>query len=163
MLTEKNELKLNELRGRILPYMREKRLLHTYAVEEEIRVLSGIYCPDKEYYLRASALLHDITKELKLDAQLALCDEFNIEYTDSEKLSPKIFHAKTAPAVVKRDFSDFDLEEITTQIRWHTTGRRDMSLADCLLYLADWIEPTRTFGLCRELREFFYVGLSAAK
>ena len=44
-------------------------------------------------------------------------------------------------------------------IRWHTTGRAGMTLCQKLLYLADYIEDTRTFPDCVELRRSFYAGL----
>ncbi len=162
MLTKTQETELATLRGRIRPYMSGKRLLHTYAVEEEIGVLSRIYCPDDEFHLRIAGLLHDITKELKLPEHLAICHKFLIEYTDEEKLSPKIFHAKTAAGIIKEDFPEYSGILALESIRWHTTGRRGMTLQDCLLYLADWIEATRSFDACRELRRFFYDRLKNA-
>ncbi len=156
MLTEIHESNLATLRGKIRSYMSGKRLLHTYAVEEEISSLAKIYCPEAEYELRAAALLHDITKELKLPEQLTLCEKNAIPYTEEETLTPKIFHAKTAVAVINADFPEYAALDAVKSIRWHTTGRRGMTLFDKLLYLADWIEATRTFEQCRELRAFFY-------
>ncbi len=163
MLTTTQESSLAELRGKIRLYMSGKRLLHTYAVEEEISSLAKIYCPDEEYPLRVAALLHDITKEKNLSEQLALCEKYGIGYTDEEKLSPKIFHAKTGEAVARADFPEYAELEAISSIGWHTTGRRGMTLFDELLYLADWIEATRTFPLCKELRAYFYDGLKIAR
>lgn len=163
MLTEIRESSLAELRGKIRSYMSGKRLFHTYAVEEEISSLAKIYCPDEEYELRVAALLHDITKEKKLPEQLELCERYGISYSEEEKLSPKVFHAKTGEAVARADFPEYAELETVKSIRWHTTGRRSMTLSDKLLYLADWIEATRTFEQCRELRAFFYGGLKTAE
>lgn len=162
MLTEIQEAELAVIRGKIRQYMSDKRLWHTCAVEEEIGSLARIYCPDAEFELRVAGILHDITKELKTREQVALCHEFNIEYTEQELLSPKIFHAKTAIPVIKRDFPEYAKLHAVEAIRWHTTGRKEMNLYDKLLYLADWIEPTRTFNLCKELRDFFYNNIKSA-
>ena len=150
---------LASLRERIRPYMKEKRLSHTYAVEREVAALSDIYSPSAEFTLRCAALLHDITKELTLEKQLQLCDEFDIIYTQEETLTPKIFHSRTAPAIIKRDFSEFADADILSAVRWHTTGRTKMSIVEALIFLADYIEDTRTFESCVELRKFFYSGL----
>ncbi len=163
MMTNNENERLDLLRQRIETYMSGKRLSHTYAVEREIKVLSGIYAPEDEFTLRSAALLHDITKELTLEKQLKLCDEFGIIYTDEEKLTPKIFHSRTAPAVITRDFPEYAGEVILNAVRWHTTGRAGMSLAEQLLFLADYIEDTRTFESCTALRKFFYDGLEKAK
>ncbi|MBR0302987.1 MAG: HD domain-containing protein [Clostridia bacterium] len=151
---------LSDLRVRVKPYMREKRYLHTLAVERECAALAAIYLPEREAELRAAALLHDITKMLSLEKQLKYCEIFYIIYGKDDLASPKLFHAKTAPAVIKRDFPEFASEEILSGVRWHTTGRRGMSLFETIVYLADYIEDTRTFDDCVELRRFFYDALA---
>ncbi len=163
MMNEENKRALDGLRAKISRYMSGKRLLHTLAVETEIEKLANVYAPEKEYVLHAAALLHDITKELPITKQLQLCDEFGIIYTEEEIATPKIFHSRTAPAVIKRDFPEFATDELLSAVRWHTTGHADMTLSEQLLFLADYIEDTRTFPSCVELREFFWSGLERAE
>lgn len=158
-MNEENKRALDALRGKIGAYMSGKRFLHTLAVEAEIEKLAAIYAPEREYMLHAAALLHDITKELPITKQLQLCDEFGIIYTDEECCTPKIFHSRTAPAVIERDFPEFATDELLSAVRWHTTGHSDMTLTEQLLFLADYIEDTRTFPSCVELREFFWNGI----
>lgn len=162
MITENDNRSLEGLRERIAAYMGEKRLAHTYAVEREICKLCAVYAPESEYILRCAALLHDITKELSLEKQLQLCDEFGIIYEDAEKLTPKIFHSRTAPAVIKRDFPEYASDTVLAAVRWHTTGHAGMTVCEQLLFLADYIEDTRTFESCVRLRGFFYDGLEKA-
>ena len=52
-------------------------------------------------------------------------------------------------------------EEITNAIRWHTTGRGGMTLLEKVIYLADYIEPTRDFPGVEELRRVCYEDLDA--
>lgn len=163
MINQNNERSLDALRDKISAYMSGRRLSHTLAVEREIKKLCDVYAPEKEYILRAAALLHDITKELSLTKQLQLCEEFGIMYMPEEILTPKIFHSRTAPAVIERDFPEFAGEEILSAVRWHTTGRADMTLGEQLLFLADYIEDTRTFSSCVTLREFFWSGVNGAE
>lgn len=162
MINEENKRTLGALREKIAAYMSGKRLLHTLAVEAEIEKLAAVYAPEKEYTLHAAALLHDITKELPITKQLQLCDEFGIIYTAEEVCTPKIFHSRTASAVIKRDFPEFATEELLSAVRWHTTGHADMTLSEQLLFLADYIEDTRTYPSCVELRDFFWNGLESA-
>ena len=163
MITMDEERRLEALREQIKGYMSGKRLAHTLGVEREIAALAGIYAPEQMYTLRAAALLHDITKELSREEQLKLCDESGIIYTDEEIHMPKTFHSRTAAVRIRRDFPEFAVEEILDAIRWHTTGRAGMTIGDKLLYLADYIEDTRTFEDCVELRRQFYRGLDKAK
>jgi nicotinate-nucleotide adenylyltransferase len=163
MISIEEEQRLTALRERIGTYMSGKRLAHTLGVEREIAVLAGIYAPEEEYMLRTAALLHDITKELSREEQLQLCDESGIIYTDEEKHMPKTFHSRTAAVRIRRDFPEFADAALIDVIRWHTTGRAGMTIGDKLLYLADYIEDTRTFPDCVELRRRFYEGLAGAK
>ena len=48
--------------------------------------------------------------------------------------------------------------EILSGIRWHTTGHDGMTDFEAIIYLADYIEETRTFPDCVALREVFYDG-----
>ena len=162
-MTEIQESSLASLRERIKDYIGGKRLSHTYGVEREIAKLAAIYDPDEEYELRAAALLHDITKPLKPDEQLKLCDEYGIPCTDSDRLMPKTFHAKTGAETVRRKFPEFASEVVYSAILYHTTGRADMTVPEKLLYLADYIEDTRTFPDCVELREYFWNRIPLAK
>lgn len=151
-----SEEKLFLLRERVKEYQTEKRYRHTLAVEREAAALGEIFLPEKVMSLRCSALLHDITKVLSLEKQLQYCQKFDIMVRNSDVLSPKIFHAKTAASLANEVFAEFVDKEIISGIRWHTTGRRDMTLFECIVYLADYIEDTRTFEDCVELRRYFY-------
>ncbi len=162
MVTQNQEQLLSELREKIRSYMSPKRFKHTCGVEREITALSAVYAPEDEYTLRVAALLHDITKKLSHDEQLELCDQFDIPYTEEEKLMPKTFHSRTAAVIIRRDFSSFADDAVLLAIRFHTTGRADMTIGEKLLYLADYIEDTRTFEDCVELRKYFYTGLDKA-
>ena len=154
---------LKKLRERVRPYMNEKRYRHTLGVERECEALGKLLLPDKVNELRAAALLHDITKMLSLEKQLKLCALFDIIYGKGDIMSPKLFHAKTAAELIKRDFPEYAEDEVVSAVRWHTTGRRGMTVFESILYLADYIEDTRTFPDCVELRRHFWDSYNANK
>ena len=147
------------LREKVRGYLTEKRYAHTLAVERKAEELGELYLPEKVGELRCSALLHDITKKWDFEKQLQYCEKFDIMMGRYDILSPKLFHAKTAENVVKCDFSEFATPDVLSGIRWHTTGHDDMTLFEAIVYLADYIEDTRTFPDCVVLREFFEEGL----
>ena len=150
------EAALAQLRETVRPMMSEKRYAHTCAVEDMVARLCALYCPEQTATLQAAALLHDITKEQSLQNQLQLCEKFDIMVTPLDVLAPKTFHAKTAAALIARDFSAFASETVVSAVRWHTTGRAGMTLTEQLLYLADYIDQTRTFADCVALRDMFF-------
>ncbi|MBQ8370421.1 MAG: bis(5'-nucleosyl)-tetraphosphatase (symmetrical) YqeK [Clostridia bacterium] len=150
---------ITALADRVKPYLTGKRYEHTLAVAEEAARLGEIYLPEKINNLRASALLHDITKRADFEKQLQYCEEFGIIIGSDDMLSPKVFHAVTGAAVAERDFADIADEEILSGIRWHTTGRAGMTVFEAIIYLADYIEPTRTFDDCIRVRRCFWDGI----
>ncbi len=147
---------LDELRVSIQKSMSPKRYSHTCAVETMVARLCELFCPENTTELRAAALLHDLTKEESLEKQLQLCREFDIIVQSGDVLAPKTFHAKTAAALIGRDYPDFASEAVVSAVRWHTTGHADMTLSEQLLYLADYIDDSRMFPDCVRLRNYFW-------
>ena len=144
-----------ELEERIKGLMSDYRFRHTLSVAEECKRLASLFGID-EKELVIAAYLHDITKELTTDEQLELCDKMGIGIDKDTLNSPKTLHSFTAPALIMQDFAEYATPAVLSAVRYHTTGRADMTLCEKLLYLADYIEPTRQFEDCKKLREYFY-------
>ncbi|MBR5313913.1 MAG: bis(5'-nucleosyl)-tetraphosphatase (symmetrical) YqeK [Clostridia bacterium] len=144
-----------DLREKIKGYMSVYRYDHTISVAKECEQLARLFNID-EKKLVISAYLHDITKEMDIQEQVDLCKQYGFSVDQDTLNSPKTLHSFSAPFLIKRDFPEFDEEEIILPIKFHTTGRADMSLEEKLLYLADYIEPTRKFEECIKLRNQFY-------
>jgi len=83
------------------------------------------------------------TKKLSMPEQLALCEKYGIALDALEKKALKLLHAKTGAALARDVFGVDD--EIYNAILWHTTGKPDMTVLEKVIYLADFIEPTRDF------------------
>lgn len=150
---------LSELRNTISVFMSEKRLRHTLAVEREAVEIGKIYAPDKILLLRAAALLHDLTKEFTFEKQLQICAKFDIIVSNIDLHMPKIFHSMTAAAIIPYDFPMFAHPQIISAVRWHTVGNENMEICDRIIYLADYIEETRTFDSCLKLRQYYKDGV----
>lgn len=147
---------LLSLRESVRSEMSEKRYIHTLEVEKMAERIGKIYLPEKIDLLRAAALLHDITKERTLGEQIELCEKHGIPYTETDLMSPKIFHAKTAAAEIPEKYPEFADEEVISAVRWHTTGRAGMTLSEKIIYLADYIDQSRKFEDCVRLRAHFW-------
>lgn len=150
------EKMLHSLREEVKGSMSERRFAHTAAVEEMVARLCALYCPEYTLQLRAAALLHDLTKELTPEEQEALCQAYDIPVDEAQRRSQKTYHAKTGAARIVRDFPAFADPIIVNAVRWHTTGHEEMTLTEKLLYLADYIDDTRTFPSCVLLRRYFF-------
>lgn len=137
-----------------------KRVPHVLGCEEEAARLAWRWGADPEL-AREAAILHDITKKLTLDEQLPLCEKYGILIDDMEKESSQLLHAKTGAALARALFGVSDA--VYDAIFWHTTARAEMCLLEQVLYLADYIEPTRReFDGLEELRKEAYRDLDAA-
>lgn len=147
---------LTALREAVVNRLSQKRYTHTAAVEDMVIRLATLYCPEEIPTLRAAALLHDLTKEYDLDAQLEICHRFSIPVEPGDRFAYKTLHAKTAAALIPVEFPAYADERVISAVRWHTTGRAGMTLPERLLYLADYIDDSRLFPDCVRLRGYFW-------
>ena len=145
-----------KLRPTALSFLKHARIPHVLGTEQEAVRLALRYGADVDR-ARTAALLHDCTKRLEMDEQLALCAKYGIELDELEQRALKLLHAKTGAAVARDRFGVDD--EIYSAIFWHTTGHADMTLLEKVIYLADYIEPTRSFPGVDTLRAACYEDL----
>lgn len=149
-------LSLSQLRPVALSYLNYRRIPHVLGTEQEAIRLAERYGGDVEKARRA-ALLHDCTKKLGMEEQLALCKQYGIQLDELEQQEVKLLHSKTGAAIA-RDIYGVD-DEICSAIWYHTTGHANMSKLEKIIYLADYIEPSRNFPGVDKLRKVCYEDL----
>ena len=149
-------LPLSQLRPVALSYLKHKRIPHVLGTEQEAIRLAERYGADVEK-ARAAALLHDCTKKLDMPAQLALCEQYGIELDELEQKALKLLHSKTGAAIARDVFGVDD--DIYSAIWYHTTGHAHMTKLEKIIYLADYIEPSRDFPGVDKLRRTCYEDL----
>lgn len=150
------KLTMDELRCVALSYLKPKRMAHVLGTEAEAVRLARRYGVD-EREARTAALLHDCTKNLMLPEQLALCEKYGVRLDEMQTWALKLQHAITGAEVARDVFGVSDA--VYEAIRWHTTGKADMKKLEKVIYLADYIEPTRDFPGVEELRRAVYEDL----
>lgn len=151
-------LSLAQLRPVALSCLNPRRVPHVLGTEQEAIHLAERWGADVDKARRA-ALLHDCTKKLNLEEQLAVAERFHVPLDEMERREIKLLHAKTGAGIAETVFGTDG--EITEAIRWHTTGRAHMTLLEKVIYLADYIEPTRDFPGVEALRRTCYQDLDA--
>lgn len=147
------------LREQAYTMLNERRIAHVAGCESEAIELARRWGEDPELAAEAG-ILHDITKRLSYEEQLNLCAKYGIICDHAELAAPKLLHAKTGAAVAGDLFGAG--EAVTEAIRWHTTGKPDMTLLEKIIYLADYIEPTRDFPGVEDLRTLAYEDIDRA-
>jgi len=117
------------------------RFMHTLGVQYTATCLAMNYGADI-YKAELAGLLHDCAKHLNDSKKIEICKDNNIPISNVEYHNPFLLHAKVGAvyAKVKYDVRDND---ILMAIRYHTTGRSEMSLLEKLVFVADYIEPYR--------------------
>ena len=149
-------LSLSQLRPVALSYLKHKRIPHVLGTEQEAIRLAERYGADVEKARRA-ALLHDCTKKLDMEEQLALCRRYGIQLDELEQKALKLLHSKTGAAIARDVFGVDD--DIYSAIWYHTTGHAGMTKLEKIIYLADYIEPSRDFPGVDKLRKVCYEDL----
>ena len=120
----------------------EERFIHSEGVAkrcEEFARLNGV---DIEK-AKLVGIAHDIAKEIPKEDRIKVAIEKGIELDEFEKENTSLIHAKLGAKICKDrfDFSD----DMCRAIEVHTTGKKDMSKLDKILYIADCCEPSRNY------------------
>ena len=147
------------LRARGYAMLKPNRVAHVRGCEEEAARLAQRWQADPDKAAEA-AILHDCTKKEALPEQLQLCEKYGIIPDGIERENGKLLHAPTGAAVAEREFGMSP--DVVSAIRWHTTGRPDMTLLEKIMYMADYIEPNRDFEGVDALRKLAYEDLDRA-
>ena len=96
-----------------------------------------------------AAALHDCGKYVPLDSPL-------LEgFVPPENVPAPVMHQYTGAYLAEHRFGIKD-EEILDAIRFHTSGKEDMSPLGKLIYLADMLESGRDYSGVEELRKVFW-------
>lgn len=130
--------------------MPKVRWEHTQRVMDTAQVLSKRFRADEEKAATA-ALLHDYCKYWEKERMEEVIREQGLA-KDLLEHSPVLWHAPVGAEVVREELGIED-EEILDAIRYHTSGRLHMSLLEKIIFIADYIEPGRSFPGVEEVRQ----------
>ena len=153
------QLDIPKLRACSYSMVKNKRVRHIRGTEEEAVRLAKHWGAD-ETAARRAGILHDCTKYLELESQLAICDKYGVELDELERKAVKLLHSKTGACIAKEIFGES--QEVYDAIFWHTTAKPDMTLLEKILYMADYIEPNRDFDGVDQMRTLAYQDIDKA-
>ncbi len=129
-----------------------KRYDHSKRTAKAAEELALIYGVD-EGKARLAGLLHDWDKGLTLDEERGRVKQYELDIdplviTDM----PYLLHGPTAAAALRAEFPEIG-EDVLVAIERHTSGARNMSLLDMIVYTADLIEPGRDYRRVKAIRK----------
>lgn len=150
-----------KLRKKIKDVMTKSRYEHTLGVEFTAASLAMRYEVDIEK-AELAGLLHDCAKCIDSEDTLDECKKYNIELTDVEKRNPFLIHSKLGAVHAKKLYG-VDDEDIISAIRFHTTGKPDMTMLEKIIFIADYIEPGRDKAPnLKEIRKMSFIDIDEA-
>lgn len=150
----KKEEYLQEARAQV----KEKRFRHILGVAETAVSLAKAYGADPEK-AEVAGILHDYCKEWPVEKMRGVLTQHqDLMWL---RFSPVLWHAPVAAYVVRERFGISD-SGILDAIYYHTTGRAGMSLLEEVVWIADYIEPARSFDGVEEARRLAQRSLKEA-
>lgn len=132
---------MDELRKAIKKVQDKERYEHTLGVAYTAASLAVLNDIDPKKALVAG-LLHDCAKCISPQDKIALCKMYGVDVTPIEKRNPSLLHAKLGAKLAKEKYNEKDVD-ILNAIENHTTGRPNMSVLEKIIFIADYIEPSR--------------------
>ena len=150
----------DEIKQYLKNNLKPKRYSHVLGVCSTAVDLAKHYGVD-EHKAEIAALAHDVAKNLSSEELLKIINDSKITLSIDEQNTEELWHAIVGPVISRNVFNITD-EEILSAIRWHTTGKENMSKLDKIIYLADLIEPSREFDGIEEIRKVAYENLDLA-
>ncbi|WP_174613872.1 bis(5'-nucleosyl)-tetraphosphatase (symmetrical) YqeK [Virgibacillus ihumii] len=144
-------MKIEEAVEFVKPQLTESRFEHTLRVAETAVELTDIFGESRDK-VELAAIFHDYAKYKPLEEmkQLILeCGELPNNLLDYHH---ELWHGPVASVLIDREYGISD-NEIKSSIYCHTTGKEKMSTMDRIIFVADYIEPGRSFPGIDEVRQ----------
>ncbi len=133
------------------------RYVHSLGTALEATELANKYGADG-IRARTAGLLHDCAR-FDPDRQLDYAEKCGLKCYNVD--IPDLLHAELGTEVAKAEYGIMD-DEIIQSIRYHTVGCAGMSMLDKIIYLADKIEPSRSYDGIDQIRLAAYQNLDSA-
>lgn len=153
-------MSLEEYKAIIQPLLSEKRYYHSLCVSKAAKELAKKYGADVQK-AEIAGILHDIMKDLPPEQQLEKMKQYGVRLTEVERSAQKLWHAMLGMAYLKNELHIEDTE-ILGAVRYHTTGRANMTLLEKILFIADFISADRDYFGVDNLRKAAEINLDEA-
>lgn len=150
-------MRAEEYRALAQELLSPKRYRHTLAVERLARELAQRHGADVQAAGEA-ALLHDLMKERTVSELLQTIGNSDILQSNSPDTNPGALHA-LAGFCYARDRLFVEDGDVLNAVRYHTTGRADMSLLEKVVFAADKYSYDRSYRGIEDYRTLAFQDL----
>lgn len=132
---------IEEIQKKLKSKLKSSRYQHTLGVSYTAGALAMKYSIDIDKAVIAG-LLHDCAKYMPADEMLKASTKYGLNISKAEYAKPDLLHAKLGAYFARKKYQIED-DEVLSAIRYHTTGKPDMTTLEKIVYIADYIEPFR--------------------
>lgn len=157
--TKKSPWSKEEILVYLKNHLKESRLHHILGVVKAAKELAADYGEDLNK-AELAALYHDILKDKDKKWLVSYIKSHGEEPAEG-LLAWKTLHAP-AGAIFAKEVCGQANEEILNAVRFHTTGRVNMTLLEKIIFVADYIEEGRNFNGVDDLRTLARLDLDQA-
>lgn len=138
----------------------QKRFNHILGVVETAKMLANLYNEDIEKAMIAS-ILHDNAREYTQDEMERLYTYYGYEFEGNQEKDPALLHSRVGAILTRATYGIDDIY-IINAVRYHTTGRRNMTMLEKIVFIADYIEPSRSFEGVENIRKLAFRDIDLA-
>ena len=123
--------------------MNEHRYEHSLNVAERAVFLAEKNGADVEK-ARFAGLIHDICKGIPKEEQLEIIKNAGIELDEDTLKSPALWHSVAGAVYCEHELGVTD-KDVLNAVRYHTSGRGNMSILEKVVYMADLTSAERNY------------------
>lgn len=133
-------MEYKEIENDVKSVLSEYRFTHSLGVAKKAIELAKIYGVQEEIAKKVG-IAHDIAKEMTDEEMIEYAKANNIRIDEIETVKPSLLHGKIGADIAAKKYGF--TEDMVNAIKWHTTGREDMSMLEKIIYVADKTEENR--------------------
>lgn len=140
--------------------LKEKRFLHSLRVKDMAIKMAKFYNIDIEK-TKMAALIHDCAKNKKNEELINIVKKYGYDIDKECEKNIQLLHGLVGTIIAKNLMGIKD-QDILNAIRYHTTGRENMTMLEKIIYLSDYIEPGRKYPGVEKVRELAFQDIDKA-
>ncbi|MFR5951734.1 MAG: bis(5'-nucleosyl)-tetraphosphatase (symmetrical) YqeK [Clostridia bacterium] len=133
-------MEYKEIENDVKSVLSEYRFTHSLGVAKKAIELAKIYGVQEEIAKKVG-IAHDIAKEMTDEEMIEYAKANNIRIDEIETVKPSLLHGKIGADIAAKKFGF--TQDMINAIKWHTTGRENMSMLEKIIYVADKTEENR--------------------
>lgn len=133
-------MEYKEIENDVKSVLSEYRFTHSLGVAKKAIELAKIYGVQEEIAKKVG-IAHDIAKEMTDEEMIEYAKANNIRIDEIETVKPSLLHGKIGADIAAKKFGF--TQDMINAIKWHTTGRENMSILEKIIYVADKTEENR--------------------